>query len=205
MSFFMYNQDCSQAIARPYLDLGPITGTPGFSPLDDYSYMPKYHQQDNWDAGTNAPSSNFVYDFEEYHWLVRDSWREVFSHSADGTVVSGSLAALTEMFNSGCEIKVGIKGLCSDLTDNPADAIEHEVFVDLGSCYYYTKRKLFIAASHPLVRVKPEIPVRYASKNWDFGWLVLRTDGFIARRLCNPYTLKFSDSEGHYAVRWFVR
>src|SRR5215467_5244108 len=77
MSFFLYNQDGQQAIARPYLDGLPVTGARGSAALDDHSDMPHYHQHDSWDAGTNAPSSNFVYDFDHYQFWVYDRWREV--------------------------------------------------------------------------------------------------------------------------------
>ena len=205
MSFFMYNQNGQQAIARPFLDGPPATGTPGPSPLDDHSRMPKYHQHDKWDAGTNAPSSNFIYDFDVFRYLVRDDWREVLTHTAEGTVVSGSVDAIADAFSQGCEVKVGIRGLCSDLAKNPARAIDHELFVGLGSCYYYTERKQFMGGTHPTVRVKPAIPLRYESKGWDFGWLMARTDGFVARLLCSPYSLKFDRSNRRYPMRWFVR
>ena len=55
------------------------------------------------------------------------------------------------------------------------------------------------------MRVRPAIPMRYASRNWDFGWLMPRTDGTVERWLCDPYTLKFEKSRGADAVRWFVR
>jgi hypothetical protein len=205
MSFFLYNQDGGQAIARPHLDGLPAAGKLGPAPLDDHSAMPKYHQQDNWDIGTNAPSSNFVYDFDTYRYLVSDSWIEILAHNADGVPVSGSVERLASEFARGRELKVGVRGLCSDLRTGSEQAVEHEVFVHLGSCYYYTESKLFIAGSHPVVRVEPAIPLRYRSKGWDFGWLMPRTDGFVARWLVNPYTLKFEKSEGHYAMRWFVR
>jgi hypothetical protein len=205
MSFFLYNQDGGQAIARPHLDGLAATGNLGPAPLDDHSAMPKYHQLDNWDAGTNAPSSNFVYDFETYRYLVSDNWTEVLAHDARGARVSGSVERLASEFARGCELKVGVRGLCSDLSAGGEQAVDHEVFVHLGSCYYYTRRKLFIAGSHPVVRVGPAIPLRYRSKGWDFGWLMPRTDGLVARSLVDPYTLKFQKSEGHYAMRWFVR
>ena len=205
MSFFMYNQNGQQAIARPYLDGTPKNGKPGPSPLDDHSAMPKYHESDSWDAETNAPSSNFLYDFEIFQFWVRDEWEEVLSHTADGRVVSGSVEALAKEFSQGREVKVGIRELCADLLADPARALEHEVFVQVGSCYYYTARKHFIAACQPVVRVEPAIPARYKSKGWDFGWLMPRTDGFVARWLVDPYTLRFHKSEGHYAIRWFVR
>ena len=47
MSFFLYNQDGQQAIARPYLDGAPPDGALGPAPLDDHSDMPRYHQHDN--------------------------------------------------------------------------------------------------------------------------------------------------------------
>src|SRR5215212_9530657 len=115
MSFFLYNQDGQQAIARPYLDGMPATGARGPSPIDDHSAMRRYHQHDSWDAGTNAPSSNFVYDFDHYQFWVYDGWREILSHAADGTVISGSLDQLAEAFSRGCAIKLGIRGLCADL------------------------------------------------------------------------------------------
>jgi hypothetical protein len=54
------------------------------------------------------------------------------------------------------------------------------------------------------VRVRPAIPLRYTSRGWDFGWLMARTDGHVARWLCDQYTLTFHKSEARYAIRWFV-
>jgi len=201
MSFFMYNEDGRQAIARPYLDGRPPTSVPGPSPLDDHSDMPKYHQHDGWDAATNAPSSNFTYDFDVFRYIVRDEWREILSHDRDGAVTGGSLDALAEAFSAGAEIKVGIRGLCHDLGSD----MDHEVFVHAGPGYYSTERRLFCAGTQPVVRVKPAIPMRYESRGWDFGWLMPRTDGYVALWLCNPYKLEFHKSEGHHAIRWFAR
>lgn len=205
MSYFLYNQNGQQAVARPHLDGAPPSGEPRPSPVDDHSAMPKYHQHDNWDSATNAPSSNFIYDFNTYRFCVSDDWEEVLSHTADGEVVSGSIDALAEQFARGREFKVGIEGLCADLADDPASAPAHEVFAHIGPGYYYTGRKLFLAETHPLVRVRPAIPLAYSSRGWDFGWLMPRTDGFVARWLVDPYTLKFHKSDGRYAIRWFVR
>lgn len=202
MSCFLYNQDGQQAIARPYLDGLPAHGPRGPSPLDDHSAMPRYHQYDSWDAGTNAPSSNFVYDFDHYQFWVNDRWREVLAHAADGTVLSGSLEELVEAFSQGCAIKLGLRGLCDDMAG--ATPVEHEVFVHAGSSYYYTEQRLFMTGTHPLVRVLPTIPLRYTSGGWDIGWLMARTDGHVARWLCDPYTLAFHKSAARYAIRWFV-
>jgi hypothetical protein len=205
MSFFLYNQNGQQAIARPYLDGAPAAAEPGPSAAATPSNMPKYHTEDSWDGSTNAPSTNFVYDFDIYRFCVRDDWQEVFAHAADGAVQSGSIEGLTDAFAQGCAVKVGIRGLCDELTAPGEAPTDHEVFVQVGSCYDYTARKLFIAGTHPVVRVRPDIPLRYGSRIWDFGWLMLRTDGQAACRLCDPYTLRFRDTAERHAIRWFVR
>ncbi len=192
MSFFLYNQNGQQAIARPYLDGRPTTGASGPAELDDFQSMPKYEQMDNWDAGTNAPSRNFVYEFDVYRFCVRDDWREVLAHTDDGTIVSGSLETLTEEFKRGAEVKLAIRGLCDDLCEHAAEAIGHEVFVHAGPCYFHTRQKLFVTGTHPVVQIRPAIPLRYESQNWNCGWLMARTDGFVASSQVNPYTLAFS-------------
>jgi hypothetical protein len=163
--------------------------------------MPKYHQHDAWDTGTNAPSSNFTYDFEVFRYFVRDDWQEALAHQADGQVTGGSLDALIDAFSAGAEVKVGIRGLCGDL----GGGLAHEVFVHTGPGYYSTERRIFCAGAQPVVRVRPAIPMSYVSQGWDFGWLMPRTDGFVARWLCDPYTLAFAKSEVRCAIRWFVR
>ena len=205
MSFFLYNQDGTQAIARPYLDGAAATALPGISSPVCPEDMPKYHAFDGWDQGTNAPSHNFIYDFDVYRFCVSDSWREVLHHTATGDVLSGSLAALVDAFSSGCAIKLGIENLCTDCSFDAAIAMNHEVFVQGGSAYYYTEQKLFIIGSHPMVRVSPGMPMQYASGNWDFGWLMVRSDGHVVYRRCDPWSLKFSDHVTQNAVRWFVR
>lgn len=205
MSFFLYNQNADQAIARPYLDGKQAVGKMGESPIDDHSDMPKYHQFDAWDSGTNAPSSNFAYDFDQYKFWVCDDWTEVYAHNVDGAALSGSIEALTQAFAAGQEVKVGISGLCEDMCAPSDTMLKHEVFIHCGSCYYYTESRHFMAASQPVVRVKPNIPLRYKSKEWDFGWLMPRSDGYVARWLVDPYTLKFERSERRHAMRWFVR
>lgn len=205
MSFFLYNQDGCQAIARPYLDGQRATGTIGPSNGPPHKDMPNFNLLDDWDAGTNAPSTNFIYQFDFYRFVAWDGWKEVLSHNEDGSVESGSIDQLYESFIQGKKVKVGIRGLCADLDDQTDLAMAHEVFVQVDHCYYYTERKLLIAAAHPLVRVKPAIPLVYQSRIWDFGWLLPRTDGLVARWLCDPYTLKFRKSTARHPIRWFVR
>ena len=205
MSFFLYNQDGMQARGNPLLNGPPPVGEHGPSPLEDVSEMPKMHKLEDWDQTTNAPSSNFIYDFDVYRYWVRDDWHEVLAHGQDGAVQSGSVEALGDAFSSGAEVKVGIRSLCDDLVEDPANAMGHEVFIQVGSCYYYTERKLFIGSTHPLVRVRPAIPLTYVSNGWDFGWVMARTDGHVALQMADPYTLQFRKSQGKYAVRWFIR
>jgi hypothetical protein len=204
MSFFLYNQDGHQAIARPFLDERSATGQPGPSPINEWPEMPKYHELENFDADTNAPSSNFIYDFEYFHFLVRPIWREVLSHDADGAVIDGDVNELADTFARGAEVKVAIRGLCDDFAPGEGPPMDHEVFVHLGACYYYTKQQLFMASANPVVRTKPLIPLGYGSCVWDFGWLMPRTDGHVSRWLCEPHTLKFRRDSKRYAIRWYV-
>lgn len=203
MSYFLYNEDGGQAIARLHLDEAPTSAPTGEAPTEAPEAMPKYHAADGWDADTNAPSHNFVYDFELFRYWVRDRWTEVLSHDADGRVLSGSMDALAQAQARGCSIKVGVAGLCDDLAHGDG-AAAHEVFVETGSTYNYTKRGPFIAGTHPLVRVRAAVPMQYCSEGWDAGWLVVHTDGTVVYRRCDPYTLAFDDRTYRCAVRWFA-
>jgi hypothetical protein len=167
--------------------------------------MPKYHAHDAWDGATRAPSSNFIYDFDAYRFHIGGGWRPVLAHDAAGVVTEGSVQALVEAFGRGAEVKVGVTGLCDALAGPAGPAMPHVVFVQTGSGYYFSDRRFFVAGSHPVVRVKPAIPMRYESRGWDFGWLVARTDGRVVYRRCDPYTLSFDDIVMRRAVRWFVR
>jgi hypothetical protein len=204
MSFFLYNQDGTQGIARPYLDGQPTSTARGRSEIAAPDDMPKYHVADAWDEGTNAPSHNFVFDFDVFRYCVNDNWTELLHHDSTGEVIAGSLTALIDAFSSGCAIKLGITGLCSSLA-GPEATLTHEVFVHGGAAYYYTEQKLFMIGSHPIVRVRPAIPLRYASEAWDFGWLMVRSDGRVVYRRCDPYSLQFSDQVLQLGIRWFVR
>ncbi|MCH2201653.1 MAG: hypothetical protein MK102_06770 [Fuerstiella sp.] len=204
MSFFLYNQDGHQAIARPYLDGREATGQPGPSPVNDWPDMPKYHELQSFDAETNAPSSNFIYDFDCFRFMVRSGWREVLSHDADGKVTGGDLTDLADSFERGAEVKIAVRGLCHDLSEDEDTSVDHEVFIHLGACYYYTDQRLFMASANPVVRTRPSIPLGYGSCSWDFGWLMPRTDGHAAYWLCDPHTLKFHRESRRHAIRWFV-
>ncbi|MEW6751628.1 MAG: hypothetical protein AB1505_11730 [Candidatus Latescibacterota bacterium] len=204
MSFFLYNQDGQQAVARPYLDGQPATGAPGPSPLEDLSAMPKYHQLDRWDGQTSAPSQNFVYDFEVFRLLVDDRWRQVLQHDQAGIALAGSVEDLVTAVERGLEVKVAVADLCGDLCPPGQSPLPHEVIAPTVARYCYTEQGLVVAATEPLVRVQPGMPLRYASRGWDFGWLIARSDGLVVSRLYDPYTLQARDTRSRHAVRWLV-
>jgi hypothetical protein len=206
MSFFMYNEDGLQCRARPYLEEeSPKYSVPPDSPKRNRPHMTKMHRIDEWDIETNAPSDNFIYDFNFFRYFVRDDWKEVLSHDENGNIISGSSEELADAIAQGMEVKAGLRNLCSDLSADKSETFEHETFIQMNSCYFYTKQHIFVGGSHPLVRVAPNIPMKYQSNNWDFGWLMLRNDGKVGRRLVDPYTLNFTDSQSSHAIRWFVR
>lgn len=215
MSFFLYNQDGNQAIARPFLDGPPVSGprsvdqipagvgsdsSPPSGMLAQDPTMPRMQILSMADTETNAPSHHFIYDFDYYRFFVCDRWREVLAHDEQGAVISGSFQELVAAVQAGCEVKVAIRGLCSDLGEGP----DHEVFVHTGPCYEYTRSGFLIAAAQPLVRARASMPLIYRSHAWDFGWVTLRTDGSVARWLCDPYTLRYNKSWTRHALRWFV-
>ena len=204
MSFFLYNQDGTQAIARPFLDGFPMAGLESGASTEPAEQMPKFHLLDQLDVGTNAPSENFVYDFEVYRFLVRPAWREVLQHDASGQITQGSLADLVASFTSGSAIKVAVSGFADRLCTEGHNSTAHEVLVQVGSAYYYTETELFVAGTHPLIRVRPGVPLRYTSGGWDFGWLLVRSDGQLVYRRYDPYTLTTNDEVFRGAVRWFV-
>lgn len=190
MSFFLYNEDGQQAIARPYLDGG------GPEPVADHSAMTKYHELDAHDQDTTAPSSNFVYEFDHFRYLVRNAWREVLHHDADGTVLAGSFAELVAASDAGGRVKVGVRGL--------AEGVDHELFVELGPHYHYTERRIFVGESRPVVRVETAVPLTYGPSNWDFGWLLVRTDGRCHYLRYDPATLAPAQVERTLELRWFI-
>lgn len=205
LSLFMYNENGLQAIARPYLDGPPQLGVPDAHPPDLYPDMPKYIEFDSFDKGTNAPSSNFIYYFERLRYFVCDDWKQGLHHSSSGEVISGSADELLDALRRGCEFKVGVKDLCSDLCRPGQTPLEHWVFVNAGACYFYTKKKWMVTGTLPLPRVRPAIPLTYESKAWDYGWLISRSDGHVAELIYDPYTLQPRRETRQLELRWFYR
>lgn len=199
LSFFLNNENGYNGIARPFLD-----GRKG-QPRNTPDLAGKYRTIDEHDFDTSSPSENFTYDFGEYRWWVDESWQEVLSVDENGRAISGSLECLQEEFRAGKNLKVGIKNLCSELLADGADAVEHEVFVELHSVYNHHDSGFLGGESQPVVRVAPNVPMRYEHGNWNFGWVLPRTDGVVHQLIIDPLDRSFNQSEGRFGMRWFVR
>ena len=199
-SFFLYNCDGTQAIARPYLDGDtriPPTGAAEFTQPAD---MPKYHILSSFDADTNAPSRNFIYDFEYFRFLVRDDWREVYAHDENGVPRSGSLAELAAALRAGCAVKAAIRNFRAG-----AESPDYELFSFLGSSYYSTESGHLAINSQPLVHIRPAVPMRYGSGNWTPGNMLLHSTGEVEFWSYDPYTMRYAKSRERCAIRYFIR
>ena len=93
--------------------------------------------------------------------------------------------------SEGAEIKAAVSGICDEFCEG--EPVKHEVLIQTGPMYFYTETNYMLAESHPFVRVKPAVPMRYESGGWDFGWMIVRTDGHVAGLWYDPYTLKTGD------------
>ena len=199
-SFFLYNCDGSQAIARPYLDGRTRVPPVGASPFTQPKNMPKYHIISNFDTETNGPCQNFIYDFEYYRFLVRDDWREVYAHDEHGGPVSGSLTEMVDALRAGCEIKAAIRNFRRAEGES-----DYELFTCLGSSYYSTGSGHLAINSQPLVLVRPNVPLRYTSGNWTPGNMLLHNTGRVEFWSYDPYTMEYAKSAESCAIRYFAR
>jgi hypothetical protein len=123
-------------------------------------------------------------------------------HEAGTPAPPAAVAELGDAFTSGSDIKVAISGLNDDLARETP--LPHEVFVHVDHLYHYKDSGLLIAATQPVVRAAPAIPVVYRSGAWDFGWLMARSDGHVDRWLCDPRTQRFTKSRTSHRIRRFV-
>ncbi len=213
MSFFMYNEDGQQACARPFLEDVKLPGPDFMMPFREGGEIPKekqdsalglMHVYSSYDQSTNGPSINFVWDFYSFKYLVNDGWEEILSHDENGNVLSGDPKLLDEASSKGQELKVAIRGVCNGLWGQE-NCPDHELFIQTGPHYYYSETGYMIVETRPFVRVQPQIPMKYESCNWDFGWAIVRSDGHVAGLYYNPYTLKPERTYSRHAMRWFTR
>ena len=100
---------------------------------------------------------------------------------------------------------MGIQDLCADLAASKDKVLPHEVFIEMASTFNHVEHGFLGAESLPVMRVGPAIPLAYASNNFEFGWVLPRTDGKVFYNMVNPYTLKFRQFSSNHAVRWFAR
>ncbi|MEX1230206.1 MAG: hypothetical protein WEB58_08200 [Planctomycetaceae bacterium] len=202
MSFFLYNMDGQQACANLVLDDSDCSTAAGaiesFPPPDD---MPKMSAMQVFDGDTYGPGRNFIYNMEVYRYFVRDDWELIYAHDADGAPTAGVVGAIEQAQLAGREIKVGIRDLNSDWNTG----VSHEIFSQVGSGFYHCGPRIYACSTHPIVRVKPGIPVVYDSQGWDLCWLFLRSDGRSVIRRLDPLTRRFTDRETRLACRWFAR
>lgn len=201
LSFFLNNDSGRNGIARPYL-----AGTRHRSKTgkQDGKRVGKYETLDAWDSDSVSPCENFTYDFGECRWWVDDSWQERLSVDEDGNIISGSLQHLQDACRRGRTLKVGVRNLCADLAPEGKSSIDHEVFVELHSVYNHQESGFLGGESQPIVRVAPDVPLRYESGNWNFGWILPRTDGIVHQLIIDPYDRSFTRTEGRFATRWFA-
>lgn len=201
-SFFMYHCDGIQGIARAYLDDKSNNAPRSGKDNENITihYMPKYHILETYDSSSNAMCQNFVYDFEYFNYYVLDNWEEVYSHDANGKMLTGSFDALIAAIREGKEIKAAVKNFRT-----PAGSPDNELFTHLGSSYYSTESKLLCINSQPVVTIRPELPLRYRSGNWESGQLVLFTSGKVDYWYFDPYTMIYHKTTENCPIRYFVR
>lgn len=203
MSYFMYNMTGHQSCASLSLDAIPeATDTPGVILTEPApTGVPKMSETEAHDVGSACPSRNFIYQMETYRFWVQDNWTEELAHDEQGEPIRGSWEALSESHKAGREIKVAIGGLYNDI----GTGMPEEVFTPVGTAFNHMTQQLFETQSHPIVRVSPSIPMKYASGRWDVSWLIIRTNGLIEIRTLTPHTRKFHDWSKRCPCRWFVR
>lgn len=200
-SFFMYNCDGTQAIARPHLNRDlELTAPTGEAAFTDPEDMPKYHILSNFDVNTNAPSQNFIYDFEYFKYIVRDDWHEVYAHDENGNPLRGSLEELVNATRAGRDLKAAIRNF-----DHKEGNEDYELFTYLGSTYYSTLSNHLAVNSQPLVAVEPAVPMRYKSGNWHPGNMLLHSNGKVEFWYYDPYFMKYYQKSCQCAIRYFTR
>lgn len=160
------------------------------------------------------------------------NWRCVLELNPRREIIGGSSADLVAAIRAGADLRIGTEFLHNqhiDVTSSSAERIRE--VAEFGVTYLLEDRWaggimslrqpislpdafgprpsmsffMYNIGTHPCVRVHPAIPLRYFSGGWDFGWLMVRTDGRVVYRRCDPYTLQFSDHATQHKVRWFVR
>lgn len=201
LSLFLYNQNAQQALARLTLDRSLDRETAGEMEYDGFRKM---HTMGSFDAHTRGASKNFIYDFESYHFIVKDHYEEIYANDRSGQPIFGTAEQLDQAYNEqGRGIKLSIAGLSAMMWGNKDH--EDEVFVHCGSSYFYTQDRLMIANTLPFVSVPAAVPVMYRSEGFRYCWCIARTDGRVVVRSYNPFSDTWETKSDQLPLRWFAQ
>ncbi len=213
MSFFMYDPDGLQGVANLLLDDTPYDAPGNTQQIPTPPDMPKMSPFQANDVGSLAPSNaGFVYEFDRFRYWVRDDWQLALAHDAEGRIEAGSWDELFAAHQAGRDVKVGMVGLCDELDNNgdaggdaAASPLPHVVYSLAGSSWTHEPTKLVEAQTHPLVRLRPAVPLRYESDCWDVAWVFMRSTGEARVRRLDPYTRRFEEHWTRFGCRWYFR
>ena len=200
LSLFLYNQDGRQGIARLVMD-GTIDKT--VKRDSEHGGYPKMVTLGINDEQTAGISKNFIYDFENFDFIVSNCYREVYAHNRDGRRTFGSKEALAKAYRNGRGIKLAVKGLSKVLWGNTGH--EDEIFIHCGSSYYYTKDRLMFTNTLPFVSVPADIPLTYKPKSFRYCWIIARSDGRLEVRAYNVFKNTWETRAARLPLRWFAQ
>lgn len=200
LSLFLYNQDGRQALARWVMD-----GTTAKSIRKDTERfgMRKMHTMDIFDSDTPGVSKNFIYDFEYYDFIVNDCYEEIYANTGEDVCIKGNIGDLEDAYRCGRGIKLAVKGISGVLWGDRGH--EDEIYIHCGSSFYYTKDRLMITNTLPLVSVPADIPLSYKPRSYRYCWIVARTDGRVEIRSYNPFDNLWETRAAFLPLRWFAQ
>ncbi len=200
LSLFLYNQDGHQGVARLVMD-GTVDRT--LKRDSEHGGIPKVRTLGLQDEGTAGVSKNFIYEFENFDFIVTPCYREVYANNAQGRRTFGTKDALAANCRSGRGIKIAVKGLSRILWGETGH--EDEIYIHCGSSYYYTKDRLMITNTLPFVSVPADIPLTYKPKGFRYCWIIARSDGRVEVRAFNIFKNTWETRAARLALRWFVQ
>ena len=141
-----------------------------------------------------------AYPYKVYRWFVRDCWRVVYEHDAEGNRVTGGLEELKDLVRNGRSIKVGIRQLFG-LTNDDASGPAHLSFV---------------SSMQPVIRDGQVLSncdfTLIGSPRWPFTWkdglavamMQPSTSGEIECHWAEPGKLPFRRIVPRRAMQWLV-
>lgn len=175
-----------------------------FVPLEG---IPMADATDQWAQVNNNPYGADDEEFvpQRYQWWARSDWEQICAHDELGNPFLGSWKNIHAAAHDGCVLKVGVKNLWSDFASDRKEFRDHEVFVECTTDFSHVDGEFFGSLTQPTFLIQPCIPLIFTDGYYALGWLVVRSDGRIQRRVLNPSTMQWEQKWGRYAVRWFAR